>query len=171
MHKKETRKLGEGLFAGFLFIVSLFLLWHAWTISGFETLSSPGAFPMAATLSMVLSAAAILLNLRKTQGGDALRWRDILPPRVVAVTGMIVLYAVLMVPLGFLLATFLFLTAAIWHLSSDRLWRAALISVCVLAVIYVVFRIVFSVLMPAGIVPEAEILSALKSLFNGGTGQ
>ena len=33
------------------------------------------------------------------------------------------------------------------------------------ALIYIIFRLVFSVLMPAGIVPEGEILAAIGHLF------
>ena len=34
--------------------------------------------------------------------------------------------------------------------------------------IWLVFRIVFTVLMPAGIVPEAEFIQIFRNLFNGG---
>ena len=42
-----------------------------------------------------------------------------------------------------------------------------LLSVGIVALIYLVFRLVFTVLMPAGIVPEAEIIAWAKALFAG----
>jgi hypothetical protein len=41
------------------------------------------------------------------------------------------------------------------------------ISLFSLALVYLIFRIVFTVLMPSGIVPEGEILAWLGGLFSG----
>ncbi|HAV07647.1 MAG TPA: tripartite tricarboxylate transporter TctB family protein, partial [Rhodobacteraceae bacterium] len=37
-----------------------------------------------------------------------------------------------------------------------------------LLVIWLIFRIVFTVLMPAGVVPEAEIIQVFRNLMQGG---
>jgi len=61
-----------------------------------------------------------------------------------------------------------FLVVMIRYLARCSLLRAVLLSVMIVALIYLVFRLVFTVLMPAGIVPEAEIIAWVKGLFAGG---
>ncbi len=52
-------------------------------------------------------------------------------------------------------------------LSRRGLWYSAWVSLVCLAAVYVIFRLVFSVLMPEGIVPEREILAFIAHLFEG----
>ena len=48
-------------------------------------------------------------------------------------------------------------------------WIAALvISTLSLALIYILFRIVFQVVLPEGIVPEGQWISAIRDMLNGG---
>ena len=70
---------------------------------------------------------------------------------VVSLTGLIALYAFALEPLGFLVASLLFLVAAMFALGERRILRTALISVVSLAVIYVIFQTAFSVVLPEGI--------------------
>jgi putative tricarboxylic transport membrane protein len=37
-----------------------------------------------------------------------------------------------------------------------------------LVVIWIIFRVVFTVLLPAGILPEAEFIQFFRNLFSGG---
>lgn len=62
MHVKRKRSAGEIGFNAGLFVVSLVLLWQAYAISGFKSLSSPGALPMAVAFTMVISSGMILLE-------------------------------------------------------------------------------------------------------------
>jgi putative tricarboxylic transport membrane protein len=48
---------GELAFCALLLLLSLFLLWQAHGISGFESLSSAGMFPMLAAATMVVTGA------------------------------------------------------------------------------------------------------------------
>jgi putative tricarboxylic transport membrane protein len=168
MHDKNRRSAGELGFNALLFIISLVLLWAAWDIAGFTSLSSPGALPMAVAFAMVVTSGLILLdNFRHSKGEHSLFLRDILPPVVIVMVLFIAGYAVLLVPLGFLPTSFLFLALSIIYLRRGGLIYATLVSVAALFCVYVVFRLIFTVLMPAGIVPEAEILAAFGQFFGG----
>ncbi len=77
-------------------------------------------------------------------------------------------YAALLGPLGFLPASFLFLFAAIQFLWRRNPGLTLLMAVAALAVAYAVFRLVFQVVLPEGIVPEREIMAWVENLFAGG---
>lgn len=169
MHDKNKRSAGElGLNAG-LFALSVVLLGASYNISGFESLSSPGALPMAVAFTMVVSSGMILLNNFRHATRDETRFMtDILPPVVVVMMLLITGYAVLLVPLGFLPTSLIFLVVSILFLRKGGFGFALTVSVGSLICIYVIFRLVFTVLMPSGIVPEAEFLAAIGRLFGGG---
>ena len=168
-HQRDTRRPGEGVFTLALVAVSLFLLWSAYGISGFEALSAPGTVPMATTLVMVVTAAMVAwrtLRLPRTVGETF--GRDVLPPMLIVMAVLLLAYALLLRPLGFLPTSALFLIVAI-----KLLWRRGwgitlLVSMGALVGIYIVFRIVFTVLMPAGIVPEGEMLQWVRNLIPEG---
>lgn len=168
MHDKRTRSAGEIAFNAGMFGVSLVLLVSAYRISGFESLSSPGALPMAVAFAMVVSSGLILLdNYRNGHRDSTIFIRDILPPVVIVMLLFITGYAVLLVPLGFLPTSLLFLTGAILYLRRGGLAYAVGVSLLALVLVYIVFRLIFTVLMPSGIVPEAEILAAFGRMFGG----
>lgn len=165
----DARRPGELVFAGVLAAASLFLLWEAYGISGFRALSSPGSVPMATTAVMVITSLIVLVRtarLPKVDGESVSR--DILPVSVILLALMLVAYGVLLRPLGFLPTSALFLIVAIKFLSR-RSWAFTLsVSVGSLVLIWIIFRLVFTVLMPAGIVPEAQFVQILRDLFSGG---
>jgi putative tricarboxylic transport membrane protein len=168
MHDKNRRSAGELGFNALLFIFSLVLLSSAHSISGFSSLSSPGALPMAVAFAMVVSSGLILLsNFRHGQRDQSRFFHDILPPVIIIMTLFIAGYAVLLVPLGFLPTSFLFLALSILYLRKGGLVYAIAVSLVSLFLVYVVFRLIFTVLMPAGIVPEGEILAAIGQFFGG----
>ncbi|MFV0359145.1 tripartite tricarboxylate transporter TctB family protein [Tropicimonas sp.] len=168
MHDKRKLSAGELPFNATLFVASLILMWQAFAISGFESLSSPGSLPMAVAFVMVLSSGIILLdNFRTRQRDGTLFLRDILPPVVIVMMLFIAGYALLLVPLGFLPTSLLFLVVSIMYLRKGGFVYALSVSVLALVCIYVIFRLVFTVLMPSGIVPEAEILAAIGRVFGG----
>lgn len=169
MQSKQPRRPGELIFNLAMVVGSLFLLWSAYGISGFEAKSAPGAVPMVTTAIMAICG---LLILRETLGKSATTGekveRDILPLPVIVTIVAIVAYAFLLKPLGFLPTSFLFLTIMIRYLAGRSLMLSALLALIIVAIIYLVFRIVFTVLMPPGIVPEGEIIAWLKSLYAAG---
>lgn len=168
MQTKQPRRPGELVFNILMLVGSLFLLWSAYGISGFEALSAPGAIPMVATATMVICAALILREtLAKSPTTDETIARDILPMPVIVTILLIIVYALLLKPLGFLPTSFLFLTTMISYLARTSVLRAALLSLVIVAVIYLIFRLIFTVLMPPGIVPEAEAIAWVRALFAG----
>jgi len=162
------RRPGELGFALFLLVASIGLLWNAYGISGFEALSAPGSVPMATTFAMAVSALIVVIRtapLAKVET-ETLR-KDILPRVVIVFVVLLVAYAWLLKPLGFLPTSALFLIFAIKTLAR-RGWRFTLVvSLGSLLAIWLIFRIVFSVLMPAGLVPEAEFIQLFRDLFGG----
>ncbi|MBS0126724.1 tripartite tricarboxylate transporter TctB family protein [Thetidibacter halocola] len=165
----DKRRPGELAFALFLLGASAILLWNAYGIAGFEALSSPGAIPMATTAVMVVTAAMVALKtLRMPLDSTETLRRDILPLTVIVFAVLLVAYGLFLRTLGFLPVSAIFLIVAVKYLGR-RSWGWTLgVSLAALAITWLIFRIVFSVLMPAGIVPEAEMVQALRSLFQGG---
>lgn len=169
------RRPGELLFAAFLLIASLFLFWTAFGIEnpfGPNGLSSPRSIPMATTFAMVISAGLILWStIRAPLDRTETVAKDILPGVVLIFAGLLVAYGVVLRPLGFLPTSAVFLIVAIKMLSRRNWVWTISISLGSLLAIWLIFRIVFSVLMPAGIVPEAEFIQLFRGMFGEGAGQ
>ena len=166
MSSHQPRRPGEVLFNLAMVAGSLFLLWSAYGISGFEALSAPGTMPMLTTFIMAICAGMILRESLAKPANTAERVsRDILPMSVIVTIALVTGYAFLLKPLGFLPTSFLFLTVLIAYLKKTSLVWSAAVSLGVVVLIYLVFRIIFKVLMPEGIVPEGEIIAWVKSIF------
>lgn len=163
------RRPGELIFGAVMLLASLGLLWSAYGISGFEALSAPGSVPMATTAVMVITALIVFVRTaRRPLTQNETLSRDILPVTVILFAVLLVAYGMLLKPLGFLPTSALFLVLAIKYLAK-RSWAWTLgISLSSLFAIWLIFRIVFTVLMPAGVVPEAELIQIFRDLFNGG---
>lgn len=155
---KTTRKLrpGENTFIYLLLALSLFILVMAYRISGFKAISSPGAFPMAAGLVMVISVGLVLLGHRRLEKPDAANYADelrlavktVFPREFLIYVGIIFVYMLLIVPLHFLPSSFVFLVVSIIVLRGGSLVKSLLISTGTLACIYVIFQFFFRVVMP-----------------------
>lgn len=169
--EQGKRRPGELLFAAVMFAASGYLVWTAWGIEnpfGPNGLSSPRSIPLASTTVMVIAALLVLANTARLplDRTESIR-RDILPVTVILFAAFLVLYGILLRPLGFLPTSGLFLVVAI-KLLARRGWAWTLsISLFSLFVIWLIFRIVFTVLMPSGIVPEAEAIQFFRDLFSG----
>lgn len=168
-HPRDTRRPGEAGFTLLLLLASLFLLWSAYDISGFEALSAPGTLPMVVTLVMVITAGLVAMRTLKLPpvAGETFG-KDVLPAVLIIMIVLLVGYAILLKPLGFLPTSFLFLTIAIKLLWRQNWLKTLGVALLTLVIIYLVFRVVFSVLMPAGIFPEAEMLQFFRNLIGGG---
>lgn len=152
MSQPRSRQPGERAFTVALLGLSLFLLYHAFAISGFSAVSSPGVFPMIAAGIMVASVAAVLVRERRRPdpGGFA---RRVTPPVMLGVIALIVVLMLTLEPAGFVVAAGGFLFASILFLQRGRPLRAAAVAAVAVATIYVVFRLGFQVVLP-----EAEWL-------------
>lgn len=165
----EQRRPGELGFALILTAASLYLLYSAYGISGFTALSGPGAIPMATTFVMVVAAGIVALRTwRLPRITTETLGRDILPPMVILFIGFLIVFGLLLKPLGFVPTAALFLMIAIKVLARRGWGYTLAVALGSLIVIWIVFRVVFTVLLPAGILPEAEFIQFFRSLLSGG---
>lgn len=168
MREGHIRRPGEAVFTLLFLGFSLLLLLKAYDIDGLSSLSSAGAVPMGAAAVMVYSAAVIAWKTFKSDSDKTETFSANIMPRDVWIgVVLIVAYAFLLVPLGFLPTSFLFLAVMIKLLSGRSVWFAIWTSALSVLLIYLVFRIVFLVLMPEGVVPEGRIISAIAAMFGG----
>jgi hypothetical protein len=163
------RRPGELGFALFLTGASAILLYNAYAISGFDALSAPGSVPMATTAVMLIAALVVTWRTaRLPRVTTETLARDILPVTVLVFVAFLVIFGLALKPLGFLPTAALFLIAAIRLLSGWGWPRTILTALFALAVIWIVFRVIFTVLLPSGVVPEAEIIQVFRTLLSGG---
>lgn len=166
----RPRRPGETVFGWLMLALSLFVLHTAYGISGLSGPSTPGAFPMAAGAAMtVASAVTVARNAAMPADPDpqAGFLGRIVPPAVGVFFGLVCVFAVLFDSAGFLIASFVFLFASILYLHRRGALTALWLALAALAAIYVVFRLVFQVILPEGVVPEREIIAAVGRLFAG----
>ena len=162
----RPRRRGEAVFGLLLLVLAIGLFWQSYAIAGFSALSSPGAFPLAASGTMVLAAAIVVVGDLRARSREADR-TPILPANVAVFAVLLALYALAIEPLGFLPASLAFLFVGTKLLYRGGWVASALVSIGALIVIYVLFRIVFQVVLPEGIVPEGEWLAATRRLLGG----
>ena len=123
---------------------------------------------MATTFVMVITAGIVLgQTVRQRAAPRGIFWRQILPPLVLVMMAMLLAYALLLKPLGFLPVSALFLIVSIQILGKRGWWFSIATGLFSLLIIYLTFRIVFTVLMPVGIVPEGALLAWLRALLSG----
>lgn len=150
-------ELGFGLA---LLLFSLTALWQSYKISGFSSLSSAGAMPLGTSFVMSVCAAMIVWSARRkpvaaASAGDPL-WRrffrQIMPPQVIVFTALIVFYMLALERLGFIVSSFVYLVLTNFALGQRRVFYTLGINLILLASIYLVFQVAFSVVLPEGVV-------------------
>jgi putative tricarboxylic transport membrane protein len=148
----STRRPGELVFVVLLVIFSMLAAWQAWSISGFASPSSPGMFPMFAAATMVISGLVILVDTarRRREAGEGGFLAEVTPVRLIVFAAMIIGYMAALQPVGFIGSSFAFLFASMAYLNRGSILLNLVVSAASLAVIYVIFRHVFSVVLPAG---------------------
>ena len=159
MDAPRKRVPGELVFVLLLLLFALTALWQAWRISGFSGWSTPGTLPMFAALVMVVTGVKIVLDTRQLPPPDVDPERSaagqffhrVTPAAIVWFTLFIAAYMFLLEPLGFVVCSFVFLVGAMIALGERRIVRTVAISALSLAVIYVIFKTAFSVVLPEGI--------------------
>ena len=155
MTDPPCRRPGEAVFALALVVFSVAAFWQSVEISGLEGPSEPGVFPSLASAMMIVASLSVLRHALVSKG--ACRETDlrskviaIVPPRLAVLTGVVVAYVAAMPFLGFMVSSVFFLFAALWLLWRRGPLRAAILTAVSLGVIWVVFRAIFQVLLPAG---------------------
>lgn len=131
--------------------------YQAYLISGFSEIAGPGVFPMLAAATMILSGVAILrATLAKASAGGAqvsvaARFgREITPLKLAVVLALIAAYAAAMPGLGFVVSSGGFLFAMIAYLWRRGMVVSLALSAGCLALIYIIFRVLFQVVLPQG---------------------
>jgi len=158
MADKKTRLPGELTFTVLLLLGSLFLLYQAYGISGFESITSAGMFPMLSALVMAITAFLAILGVAKAPAeplvaGENLRQsfvRRITPPVFVLFTLAVVGFMLLLNKLGFVVSAYLFLVVSMRLLGSVRWLFNLMLSAISLGVVYLIFQTIFSVILPKG---------------------
>lgn len=154
----RERLPGEIVFACLMLMLSAFLLWTSIGISGFKSATSAGAFPMAASATMlvcslIVVAQSFAMPPAPSSGDESIVAqfvRRIAPPVVVWTTLSVIAYMLLLEWLGFMVGSYVFLNVCTWILGGRRLGLNLLVSALSLAAVYVVFQTAFSVQLPAG---------------------
>lgn len=156
MKIEEGTRPGDLVFTLILLTFSAWAFWQAYGISGFESLSGPGVFPMLASGLMFASAVAILAqsvgNASSPRNSEAGFFSYLFPFRFIVFVPIMIAFAVAMPWIGFFpsAAGFVFISIAfLWR--KNILWTAS-ITVLSIGAIYVIFRLIFQVVLPNGTV-------------------
>ncbi|WP_413203977.1 tripartite tricarboxylate transporter TctB family protein [Rhodospirillum sp. A1_3_36] len=158
MERGRARRPGERAFAVLAVVFALVASWQAYGISGFSGLSTAGVFPMLAAGVMTLAALSVLwstLRMPEVEEGQGRTiggfLREVFPARQQVMVLMVVVYMLVLPWIGFVLSSSLFLFAGIHYLWRKRIVITIGLTVVTMAVVYVVFRVVFQVVLPQGI--------------------
>lgn len=142
---ERNARPGERVLPWLLLAAAGVVIAEGWRLDGLASPSASGAFPLLAGAVMAGSAAAIGLAPRRA--ADTL---PMLPARAAAVIALLVVFAAAMPLVGFHLAAFAFLAITIRLLRGRGTLRAVLIAALAVGAVHVVFRLAFTVLLPAG---------------------
>ncbi|WP_408102551.1 tripartite tricarboxylate transporter TctB family protein [Stutzerimonas sp. VN223-3] len=155
MKEPKIRLVGELVFGVGLLVLSLVIGCLAYGISGFSSINSAGAFPLGISFIMVASALWCLVEaLAKkpaaVHGLAALRQfcREHFPIRIVVFVALTIAYLIAMDWVSFYVSTFVFTSACIFYLRRGGLLLSIGVSAAMLAIIYLMFTLVFSVYLP-----------------------
>ena len=162
MTGKSRHRPGELVFLLVLLAFGLLAVREAQRLGGFANLSGPGLFPMLASTVLVLSLLAVTwrrLRQGEPLGGIRRFFHEVMPLRLVVVTGLIGAYVAVMPELGFMVASGLFLFVMLLYLWRRGFWLALAVTAASLLAIQVIFRVVFQVVLPAGRLWQAGLFS------------
>lgn len=150
VNAERPRKPGELVFTGLLFAGSLAIAYYSFNISGLSSTSAPGSIPMMAAVFLLISSLFTLFKTAKmAKPGEDERFANLITPRIFLFYVCITLAYILTInQLGFLVSSLAFLFFSILILYRHGPLLSILISINVLAIIYVVFRLIFKVILP-----------------------
>ncbi len=152
MEENTERRPGERFLMWFLLALSLFVFIVAWFMPH-ESFSSMGAFPLFIGAVMFLSILRIVWKERKVFA--SWQWKEelskikpfVFTKLVVAYIGVLVLYILLLNPLHFWVASYLFLVGSFLLLKGAKIVRALIIGAGMLAVIWFLFQYIFRIVL------------------------
>lgn len=156
MTQRPPLQNGERAFNGLLLIFSLGVFYAAYRISGFSSISSPGAFPIGLSLLMVGSMVVIIIGqLRRAKPDNDGALDEVhrflsehFPLTFVIFALLAIGYLALLEPLGFVASTVLFLFVSMVYFNRGRWLMSALIAAGSIVIIYALFTLLFQVYLP-----------------------
>ena len=147
------RRPGELAFALLIVVFSVAAFWQSYGISGFSGKTTPGVFPMIASGLMVISSVVILISAMRIPGppdGSPGFLAEILTLRHIVVISLVLAYVLMMPLIGFVASSAVFLFCAFQFLWRKHPLLMLALTGATLAIIYVIFREVFQVVLPQG---------------------
>ncbi|ALM53920.1 tripartite tricarboxylate transporter TctB family protein [Halomonas huangheensis] len=153
----ERVQPGEKVFDWLLLLFSGGLLYEAWRVDGIPSLNSPGTFPVGLALIMIAACLVILFSHRRkrrapelTTAGDELKAfvAEHFQPHIIVFSVISIIYLVAISWLSFYLSTFIFLAAMFIYYRGGKVLSSLIISSVSIAIIYVLFTLVFRVYLP-----------------------
>lgn len=155
--KFERVQAGEKVFDWLLLLFSIGLLFEAYRIDGIPSLNSPGTFPVGLGLVMLASSVVILISHRRKRRDPRIRnalheaqvfLYEHFQPHIVVFTCLAVAYLAAIVWASFYVSTYLFLAVTFIYFRQGKVVSSLIISAVAIAVIYVLFTLVFRVYLP-----------------------
>lgn len=149
--KEPCRKRGELGLAVILFLFGAAGYYFAIGMTS-ETYSSPSVFPKLISFLIMLFSVVIFFQARKRHRPDENEpplFAFLFPKDVFVLITLLVVYAVVLPYLHFIAASYLFLVTGIIYLQRGKnKLRAFIISAAALAILVVIFRYIFMVILP-----------------------
>ena len=153
----ERIQAGEKVFDWLLLLFSIGVLYEAYRIDGGLRLNSAGSFPIGLAIIMLVSSLAILFSHRRKQrdpqilsAGQEFKvfLHEHFKPPIVVFTLVSMLYLAAIMWTSFYISTFIFLAAMFIYYRQGKIISSLMIASLAIAVIYVLFTIVFRVYLP-----------------------
>lgn len=154
---RGTRVNADTVAGGVMLAFALFYLASALTIekSSFgDAPVGPKALPIVIGAALAVAALALVArSLRRTQTGE--REGDPenpaqSPARFAVVAGLLLVYIVVFLPLGYMISTFLFLLGTTMYLDRAHPVRNVVYALAFSLIVYFVFTELLEVVLPAG---------------------
>lgn len=153
----EIVKPGEKVFDWLLLLFSFAFLYEAYQIDGIPSLNSAGSFPMGLGLIMLASSAVILVSHRRKRRDPEIHSHteelkiflaEHFQPHIIAFSLISIVYLVAIAWVSFYVSTFVFLSVMFIYYRSGKVFSSLIISGAAIAIIYVLFTLVFRVYLP-----------------------
>lgn len=147
---------GESLLLVLLLLAGLVVLAEGVRLGAFASPRSAGTFPFLAGLAQSAGALVLLVGRLRRRGEERedlpTRLRrliaHLLPKEVALAVPALVLWVASLGTMGFVPATLAFLFAAVWYLRGGSPLLPAALSAGTVAVIWLVFREIFEIVLP-----------------------
>lgn len=157
---EATRKPGELVFSIVLLTFSFAALYLSLAISGFSSISAPGTLPLIASTVLVLSALLITRQTWSLPPTPNASFTSMITPLTLVNFCLLGLgYVALLTLVGLVVSTLIYLFVSILYLHRQGWLLAFFVSLNSLAIIYVIFRVTFKVLLPEGALSGMDAFS------------